>query len=234
MNNQSFTLLVFTLFFLLSGISLEGYCQKVLPIGVGLNPTRTIPKKQRFLSKEQFYSKVELKKPMGWSVTRRDDKVIVARDGLWILTTPLKDLPLGVSEQEKEAIAKKRIQPTTYEITFHLESYSSKKFEETQQYNDNLKTQIHALKETHALATIPKDDEMGYFIATSKEEKNQLANYWVEKEQLEDLIKEMPEYYISGYGVTIERPSFLEMFPKSADVQIETFISEIQQILLQK
>ena len=203
-----------------------------------ISPYRTLIQKttkeeRKFLTKESFMGKVELKRPSGWTVTRTPSQMILHRDNVIVVKEPLKDLPLGVSETEKEKIARERIQPSKYEVRIKFKSYPKSQFLESKKFNDSLEERSKALKEKHALKEIPRKPETGY-MALTKDEKNRLASYWVEKEDLELQKKEMPQYFVKDHGVDIVWDNYLEIFPSSADIQREKLIYAIKRILMQE
>lgn len=194
---------------------------------------KTTKEERKFLTKDKFMNQVELKRPPGWTVTRTPSQMILHRDNVIVVKEPLKNLPLNLSESEKEKIAREQIEPSKYEVRIKFKSYSKSQYLESKKINDNLYKRINDLKTKYALDQIPRKPETGY-MALTKGEKNRLATYWVEKEDLESQLKEMPEYFVNDHGVDVIWDKYLEIFPKTADIQRETLIYNVKRILMQE
>ncbi len=75
------------------------------------------------------------------------------------------------------------------------------------------------------------DDGTGWFIAKTKEEKNRLVHFHIEKTTLEEQLKPVPELYVENYAVHIEKPLYYKLFPINVEHQLNSIVQQIQTLL---
>lgn len=193
-----------------------------------LNEVKKNKDEKQFLHKYELYNKIKNILPYGWDISERQSNLIIFRDSVVILKetiTQLNDVDNG------ESFALRNHKKTQFAIILRFESYPESLFLAAQENNDKALENIENLRIKYKLDEMMMDEETSLPIAFTKEEKNNLAKFWVEKEILQGKVSTVPEYYVHDFGVSIEYPWYSAIYPTSIGVQAEQIYGQIKNLL---
>jgi len=184
---------------------------------------------QKFLTKYELYNSILNLLPPGWQLSERESNMVIAHENVTIQKQPLNSTPSDPVLEEQEATLKygKR----TYELIIRFEACPRAQYVGAKDRFSGINSQLEQLEDKYDVKEMKLDDGTGWFIAKNKDEKNKLVFFHIEKANLEEQLKPVPELYVENYAVYIDKPIYYKLFPSKVEVQLNSIIMQIQTLL---
>ncbi|MFK7908779.1 MAG: hypothetical protein AB8B69_26860 [Chitinophagales bacterium] len=182
-----------------------------------------------FLTKYEFYTALLNLLPIGWQLSERESNMIISRTEVTVQKLPLNNPPSDPILEEE--VATQQYGKRTYELTLRFESYPKAQYLNSKDRFGTVNEQLERLESKYGVSDMKLDDGTGWYIAKTKDEKNRLVFYHIERSTLEEELKPVPELYVEDYAVHIEKPDYYKLFPRSAESQLLSIIQQIQTLL---